>query len=163
MQVLEDRFAISTGGQPMTTPLSPAAQAVRDAFFSGPDDFTASIAAALRAAADQVVPVETEPDNAFEEEGYVPGRLREQRQDTRAAFLSLANELDPTPTTPLSPTIEPVPVSERPWEREKGWNDPDGECWWCPPDGPPYWQMANPAMVYGGWLLPHHALPLPTP
>jgi hypothetical protein len=60
------------------------------------------------------------------------------------------------------PTIEPVPVSERPWEREKGWNDPDGECWWCPPDGPPYWQMANPAMVYGGWLLPHHAMPIPT-
>jgi hypothetical protein len=61
------------------------------------------------------------------------------------------------------PTIEPVPVSERPWEREKGWRDLDGECWWCPPDGPPYWQMANPAMVYGGWLLPPHALPLPTP
>jgi hypothetical protein len=61
------------------------------------------------------------------------------------------------------PTIEPVPVSERPWEREKGWRDPDGECWWCPPDGPPYWQMANPAMVYGGWLLPPHALPIPTP
>jgi hypothetical protein len=61
------------------------------------------------------------------------------------------------------PTIKPVPVSERPWEREKGWRDPDGECWWCPPDGPLYWQMANPAMVYGGWLLPHHALPLPTP
>jgi hypothetical protein len=60
------------------------------------------------------------------------------------------------------PTTEPVPVAERPWERE-GWRDPDGECWWCPPDGPPYWQMANPAMVYGGWLLPHHALPLPTP
>jgi hypothetical protein len=61
------------------------------------------------------------------------------------------------------PTIEPVPVAERPWEREKGWRDPDGECWWCPPDGPLYWQMANPAMVYGGWLLPAHALPLPTP
>jgi hypothetical protein len=57
--------------------------------------------------------------------------------------------------------IKPVPVSERPWEREKGWNDPDGECWWCPPDGPPYWQMANPAMVYSGWLLPHWALPVP--
>ena len=55
----------------------------------------------------------------------------------------------------------PVPVSERPWEREKGWNDLDGECWWCPPDGPLYWQMANPAMVYGGWLLPAHALPVP--
>jgi hypothetical protein len=61
------------------------------------------------------------------------------------------------------PTIEPVPVAERPWEREKGWRDLDGECWWCPPDGPPYWQMANPAMVYGGWLLPPRALPLPTP
>jgi hypothetical protein len=59
------------------------------------------------------------------------------------------------------PTIKPVPVAERPWEREKGWRDPDGECWWCPPDGPPYWQMANPAMVYGGWLLPAHALPVP--
>jgi hypothetical protein len=59
------------------------------------------------------------------------------------------------------PTIEPVPVAERPWEREKGWRDPDGECWWCPPDGPLYWQMANPAMVYGGWLLPHHAIPVP--
>ena len=34
--------------------LSPAAQAVRDAFFNGPDDFTASIAAALRAAAEQM-------------------------------------------------------------------------------------------------------------
>jgi hypothetical protein len=61
------------------------------------------------------------------------------------------------------PTIEPVPVAERPWEREKGWRDLDGECWWCPPDGPFYWQMANPAMVYGGWLLPPHDLPLPTP
>jgi hypothetical protein len=61
------------------------------------------------------------------------------------------------------PTTEPVPVAERPWEREKGWRDLDGECWWCPPDGPPYWQMANPAMVYGGWLLPPRALPLPTP
>jgi hypothetical protein len=59
------------------------------------------------------------------------------------------------------PAIEPVPVAERPWEREKGWRDPDGECWWCPPDGPLYWQMANPAMVYGGWLLPPHAIPVP--
>jgi hypothetical protein len=42
----------------MTDPktLSPAAQAVRDAFFDSSDDFTASIAAAIRAAADQVVP-----------------------------------------------------------------------------------------------------------
>jgi hypothetical protein len=56
--------------------------------------------------------------------------------------------------------IEPVPVSERPWEKG-GWLDLDGECWWCPPDGPAYWSMANPAMVYGGWVLPAHALPVP--
>jgi hypothetical protein len=60
------------------------------------------------------------------------------------------------------PAIQPVTVAERPWESE-GWCDADGECWWCPRDGPPYWQMANPAMVYGGWLLPHHALPIPQP
>jgi hypothetical protein len=41
--------------------LSPAAQAVRDAFFNGPDDFAASIAAALCAAADQVVPEQVNP------------------------------------------------------------------------------------------------------
>lgn len=54
----------------------------------------------------------------------------------------------------------PVPVSDRPWERE-GWCDMDGECWWCPPDGPAYWSMVNPAMVYGGWLLPHWAIHQP--
>ena len=56
--------------------------------------------------------------------------------------------------------LVPVPVSERPWEKG-GWTDLDGECWWYPPDGPAYWSMANPAMVYGGWLLPAHAIPLP--
>jgi hypothetical protein len=61
------------------------------------------------------------------------------------------------------PAIQPVAVAERPWERENGWLDLDGECWWCPPKGTPYWQMANPAMVYDGWLLPHHALPIPQP
>jgi hypothetical protein len=58
------------------------------------------------------------------------------------------------------PTTKPVPVAKRPWERE-GWCDAEGECWWCPPEGPAYWSMANPAMVYGGWLLPHNAMPLP--
>lgn len=55
----------------------------------------------------------------------------------------------------------PVPVDERPWENKPGWLDPDGECWWCPSDGPAYWSMVNPAMVYGGWLLPAHAIPVP--
>lgn len=55
----------------------------------------------------------------------------------------------------------PVAVSERPWEHQPGWLDSDGECWWCLPEGPPYWQLANPAMVYGGWVLPASALLLP--
>jgi hypothetical protein len=76
---------------------------------------------------------------------------------------ALAEAILSHPGSRWSPTIEPVPVAQRPWEREKGWRDPDGECWWCPPDGPLYWQMANPAMVYGGWLLPPHAIPVPTP
>jgi hypothetical protein len=59
-----------------------------------------------------------------------------------------------------APAVVPVAVAERPWEKG-GWTDLDGECWWCPPDGPAYWSMANPAMVYGGWLLPAHAIPLP--
>ena len=53
---------------------------------------------------------------------------------------------------------DPVAVSDRPWE-QAGWLDSDGECWWCPPEEPPfYWSRANPAMVYGGWLLPHWAI-----
>jgi hypothetical protein len=59
------------------------------------------------------------------------------------------------------PTIKPVPVSERPWERE-GWCDLDGECWWgCELCGVASWAMVNPARVDAGWLLPHHALPVP--
>jgi hypothetical protein len=58
------------------------------------------------------------------------------------------------------PTLTPIPVSERPWE-QGNWCNKDGECWWCPPDGPVYWSMVEPAMVYGGWLLPADALPLP--
>jgi hypothetical protein len=63
------------------------------------------------------------------------------------------------------PTIEPVPVSERPWERE-GWCDLDGECWWRPPYSAVLqhcWVMVNPARVDAGWLLPAHALPIPAP
>ena len=61
----------------------------------------------------------------------------------------------------LAPVAQPVAVSERPWEKEAGWLDLDNECWWCPPDGTPYWSFANPQMVYGGWVLPFNALPLP--
>jgi hypothetical protein len=57
--------------------------------------------------------------------------------------------------------VAPVAVSKRPWERP-GWCDAEGLCWWCPPEGPAYWSMVEPAMVYGGSLLPHWAIPLPT-
>jgi hypothetical protein len=58
------------------------------------------------------------------------------------------------------PTIKPVPVAERPWERE-GWCDAEGRCWWwCHrheswelDDGPAHYRHS----------LPHHALPIPTP
>jgi hypothetical protein len=60
------------------------------------------------------------------------------------------------------PTIEPVPVSERPWEREKGWRDAEGRCWWFNHAGIPEWQLASDG-PYGDFSLPHHALPLPTP
>jgi hypothetical protein len=81
----------------MTDPtLSPAAQAVLDASSDAPvgDGWNAdrlAIAAALRAAADQVVP-EQELDD-------VPGRFvngccHSQRQSTRAELLAIAAELE---------------------------------------------------------------------
>jgi hypothetical protein len=59
-------------------------------------------------------------------------------------------------------TTEPVPVAERPWERE-GWCDARGWCWYWHP-GEECWEMA-PVGTLDEWThsLPHHALPLPTP
>ena len=72
--------------------------------------------------------------------------------------------------------IEPVPVAERPWERE-GWCDAEGRCWLHRPaeipcrlaNGTLYrWVLDTPCWDEEGPLhdthsLPHHALPLPTP
>ena len=86
--------------------LSPAAYAVLSAvtqrkYSLDPEDIPqlaasirSGVAIALRAAADQVVPKEIEPANAFEEEGFVPFRLREQRQETRRKLLAIAAELE---------------------------------------------------------------------
>ena len=52
----------------MAEPLSPSAQAVLDAFFTGDwedEPLHANIAAALRAAADQVVPLTSKPNDTF--------------------------------------------------------------------------------------------------
>jgi hypothetical protein len=58
------------------------------------------------------------------------------------------------------PAIEPVPTSERPWERD-GWCDAEGRCYgW---DGDYWWMVGNP-----GWAnvtithwLPYWVLPVP--
>jgi len=69
-------------------------------------------------------------------------------------------------------TTEPVPVTERPWERE-GWCDAEGRCWWerpseelCNSD----WFLATRSEVeefcdYCPPIvsLPHHALLIPIP
>jgi hypothetical protein len=73
----------------MTEPLSPAAQAVVDAAITGRGYLQPAIAAALRAAADQVVPEETWLGT--EEPCYAYYR---QRCNTRRDLLAIAAELE---------------------------------------------------------------------
>lgn len=69
----------------MTQPLTPAAQAVLDAYLNAPVDNRKSVAAALRAAADQVVPdSEARSSHAAVIRGI------------RRAFLVIAAELEET-------------------------------------------------------------------
>ncbi len=81
----------------MTKPLSPATQAVLGAFLSEWDVYAVSearwaTAAALRAAADQVVPERRKPmyADSWEESAWTA------EQDTRAEFLAIAAELEGT-------------------------------------------------------------------
>ena len=84
----------------MTTPLSPAAQAVLDAAFSAywsaeqeaPNDAGMIAAAALRAAADQVVPEEGKECECFTNEA-----IRLNRMGVRAEFLAIADKLGALP------------------------------------------------------------------
>ena len=73
----------------MTEPLSPAAQAVVDAAITGRGYLQPAIAAALRVAADQVVPEETWLGT--EEPCYAYYR---QRCNTRRQLLAIAAELE---------------------------------------------------------------------
>jgi hypothetical protein len=79
-------------------PLSPAAQAVMDAFWKDLDfreDFTpANIAAALRAAADQVVPEHANPVGDAHDDAR-----HDQWMRIRYKLLAIAAELDNTPAT----------------------------------------------------------------
>jgi len=62
------------------------------------------------------------------------------------------------------PTIQPVPVSERPWERE-GWLDAEGRCWMGHPGDAefiPSWRLCRPEDAPSMTRSPPHwALPLP--
>jgi hypothetical protein len=83
------------------TELSPAAQAVLDAYWKSPWDPSLqhedryAIAAALRAAADQVVPEEPAPKGMRPAGEVYSAReiKRQQRQDIRAQLLAIAAEL----------------------------------------------------------------------
>jgi len=54
----------------------------------------------------------------------------------------------------------PIPVAERPWERE-GFCDARGLCWWTAGTGE-VWTLCRPsARATYGWMLPAAAIPLP--
>lgn len=76
----------------MTT-LSPAAQAVLDAFLRAPCDNKLSVAAALRAAADQVAPKTSKPRSQLE---YELGEW-DARDDVREEIFAIAAELEAQP------------------------------------------------------------------
>ena len=81
---------------PTTKPLSPAAQAVLDAFWKQPGDRSA-IAATLRAVADQVVPDGPQPSADSDYHLMCWSKVLDQhaqRQQTRAEILALAVELE---------------------------------------------------------------------
>jgi hypothetical protein len=84
----------------MSTPLSPAAQAIMVAATNGNINvvndpvYKQCIAAALRAAADQVVPHLKEPDWGACNNGHCNIELYTDHQRKRAGFLAIAAELE---------------------------------------------------------------------
>jgi len=61
------------------------------------------------------------------------------------------------------PAVEPVPVAERPWERD-GWCDKEGMCWMGDDGGcgfVPSWRLCKPSDSCLAWSLPHWAIPVP--
>ena len=87
----------------------------------------------------------------------------EYRAFKRGAFFVQERISRPTIKPEVPPM--PVPVAERPWERE-GWCDAEQTCWAI--GHRDRWERvyvlgrdwSNPTYTH---LLPHHALPLPTP
>jgi hypothetical protein len=92
---------MSSKSPTVAEPLSPAAQAVLDAFLKAPSmSIEPSLAAALRAAADQVVPVEISLRRGMRPGGtgsITPdGFEQDQRAATRRKLLAIAAELEGT-------------------------------------------------------------------
>ena len=78
------------------TELSPAAQAVLDAYIAEDRAGRLAVAAALRAAADQVVPDDYDPPRGVsypEKDAFVDGKCV-RNEDIRVALLAIAAELD---------------------------------------------------------------------
>ena len=78
----------------MSTPLSPAAQAVEDAYFNADGfGYRNGLAAALRAAADQVAPYESHPVESqfWDDESE---REWQNNHHVRLQLLDIANELE---------------------------------------------------------------------
>jgi hypothetical protein len=64
------------------------------------------------------------------------------------------------------PTVEPVPVNERPWERE-GWCDADQRCWVWNEGNCRWWEFIDSRMISFSHddythCLPYWALPVPS-
>lgn len=88
-----------------------------------------------------------------------PSHLAEHQRYKRAAELLQRRQV-----------LVPVPVAERPWERD-GWCDELGRCWWGTPcfvnsytvAQSAQWRLSTPDDRFGSELLclPAHALPLP--
>lgn len=117
------------------------------------------------AVADSVAVLEREAEAA--EQGNLwmaPSELRQaatllRQQQLRIALLE---QRQAAPLAQCCPT--PVPVADRPWERE-GWCDEQGQCWMGDPGGGgfiPSWRLCRPEDAPNMKVsLPANALPLP--
>jgi hypothetical protein len=96
------------------------------------------------------------PDNHYTRDWVERGNSLMQDEARRTARAVLARW--------GTPAIQPVPVAERPWERE-GWCDAEGQCWMGDPGGAgfiPSWRLCRPEDAPSMTCsLPHHALPTP--
>ena len=104
-----------------------------------------------------------ESESAFGCTDFDGAKARAARiADTRAALARWGNSVAPAP--------KPIPVSERPWERE-GWCDAEGRCWSCNAYSMGKWTYETAPDSEQDWgilgtkthSLPHWAIARPRP